>query len=53
MVGSGTGWSADLLKSGKGALGHSPDVRFLHCSNIWLYWVYLGKDPALVSSQHA
>lgn len=45
MVGSGTDWSADLLKNvGEGACGYSPGVRFLHCHDIWLCRVCLGKD---------
>lgn len=46
VVGSGTDWSADLLKNGvgEGTRGHSADARFLRCCNIWLCRVCLGKD---------
>lgn len=46
VAGSGTDWSADLLKggAGEGTCGHPADVRFLHCHTIWLCWVCSGKD---------
>lgn len=46
LICSGTEWKVDLLKTGagEGTCGHSGGVSFLHCHNIWLCWVYLGKD---------